>query len=53
MKKINKIKVNTKLAKNFLFHSICQGLDIGYRKGKDMEEQGELFSFSFMPMGGR
>ena len=52
MKK-NKIKVNTKLAKKFLFHSICQGWDMRYIEGKDMEEQGELFSFSFMPMGGR
>ena len=25
--------MNTKLAKNFLFYSICQGLDIGYIKG--------------------
>ena len=25
--------MNTKLAKNFLFYLICQGLDIRYRKG--------------------
>ena len=25
--------MNTKLAKNFLFHSKCQGSDIGYIKG--------------------
>ena len=24
-----------------------------YREGEEMEEQGELFFFSFMPMGGR
>ena len=44
MKKIKMtMKVNTKLAKNFLFHLICQGLDIGYRKGEEMEEKSELF----------
>ena len=27
-------------------------MDIRYREGEKLEEQGELFSFSFMPMGG-